>query len=167
MSIVVSTNMLPVSVSLPMRLVTPVSAPAPQDKQHLCICGPDGSKVGTDFNVSMAVIMEPTTSKAAFCFPQAPWRFIVQSYCLLPPHSIPLSCVFTSLGSPTWSTVKSISWCRFSLLVQPSKGFQGFGDVHRAFRPRMRSAAPISVARFAATQTSQVRHFFSPPAVPD
>ncbi len=32
--------------------------------------GPDASKVGTDFNVSLAVLMESETKLAAVCAPQ-------------------------------------------------------------------------------------------------
>ena len=41
-----------------------------QDAQCLSLCGPDASKLGTDFSVSLSVCSEPSSGFSAFCPPQ-------------------------------------------------------------------------------------------------
>ena len=50
-----------------------VGAPL-QGKQVLSICGPDATKIGVDFNVTLAVLSDPQTGLSFTCPPQVDGR---------------------------------------------------------------------------------------------
>ncbi len=45
-----------------------------QSSQFLNVIGPDATKVGTDYNVSVAVISDCETHVSAICPPQVAWH---------------------------------------------------------------------------------------------